>query len=80
MRNKISWWRRDEEGRKYQAQIRWFGGKMSWHKQMARGDEWESYAPDEEDWERADKDLKDRFRRGLVEEKILVVVSKRGAK
>lgn len=80
MRNKISWWRRDEDGRKYQVQIRYFGGNVSWHKQMARYEEWESHEPDEEDWERAEKDLKDRFHRGLVEEKILVVVGKRGGK
>jgi len=80
MRNKISWWRRDEDGRKYQVQIRYFGGSLSWHRQMARHESWEPHQPDEEDWERAEKDMEDRFNRGLVGEKVVNSVRKRGAK
>lgn len=77
MRNKIGWWRRDEEGRKYQVQFQYFGGNFSWRRQMARYEDWEPHQPDEEDWERAEKDMDDRFRRGLVDEKILIQVRQR---
>jgi len=80
MRNKIGWWRRDEEGRKYQVQFRFFGGKLSWHRQMARYEDWEPHDPSEEDWERALQDVTDRLRRGLVREDLVEKVRNRGRK
>jgi hypothetical protein len=80
MRNKIEWWKRDADGRKFQVQLRFFARKLSWRFQPARYEDWEPYEPDEEDWEQAERDMKNRLRRGLIGEDILELVRRRGEK
>ena len=80
MRNKIGWWKRDADGRKFQVQVRFFARKLTWHRQSARYEDWEPYEPDESDWERAEQDMENRFRRGRVRADILELVRRRGKK
>jgi len=79
MRNKIGWWKRDAEGRKFQVQLRFFARKLSWHRQAARYENWEPHTPDEEDWDRAERDMENRYKRGLIRDDILRLVRQRGA-
>ena len=74
MRNRINWWRRDEDGRKYQVELRYFANRLTWHCQPARYESWEPYEPDEVDWERAETDMENRLKRGLVREDIVATV------
>ena len=80
MRNKIEWWKRDTDGRKFQVQIRFFARKLTWHCQSARHESWEPYLPDDDDWEQAEQGMENRFRRGLIREDILNLVRQRGEK
>ncbi|MEZ5277600.1 MAG: hypothetical protein R3F07_14565 [Opitutaceae bacterium] len=80
MRNKIGWWKRDDDGRKFQVQFRYFGDKPSWHCQMARFEDWQPYEPTDEDWDKAIQDMTDRLNRGLIRAHQLEMVKKRGSK
>lgn len=69
MRRHIGWRRRDAEGKAYEVEVSFYGGKIRWRHQYKRFDERETYEPDEEDWERLVDAVEKRVKRGLMGEK-----------
>ncbi len=75
----LGWWKRDEEGRKYQVHLEMFGGKLQWRFQQGRHTQWKDYAnPTDEDWDTAIQLAENRYVRRLIREDALKLVKKRG--
>ena len=50
MNVEIGYWKRTDDGRKFQVRLRVFGKALTWECQPARFQAWEPYpAPDEDD-------------------------------
>ncbi|RME69236.1 MAG: hypothetical protein D6781_09080 [Verrucomicrobia bacterium] len=77
----IGWWKRDEEGRKYQVHLELFGRKLRWRWQRARFERWEDYPdPTDEDWERALELAENRYNRRLITREVLEMIRERRLK
>lgn len=76
----LGWWNRDEDGKKYQVNVRLFGMQLQWTCQRGRFQSWEKYEfPTEEDWDRAIQQAENRYQRRLMTKDALELVRKRGA-
>lgn len=77
----LGWWKRNEEGKKYQVNVRVYGKELQWTCQRSRFEPWEPYGPPtEEDWETALDLVEKRFVRRLVREDVVKLVRERRIK
>jgi hypothetical protein len=71
MARPIGWNKRDPE----------LGGdKLTLYRQLSRFEEWETFTPDEEDWDILTKLAENKFNRGKVKKKHMQVILARGDK
>ena len=79
MNVEIGFWKRTEDGRKFQVRLRVFGGKIRWECQPARFEDWVPYtAPDDEDWDTVIAEANKREPRRVIHDKILALIRRRG--
>jgi hypothetical protein len=77
----LGWWKRNEEGKKYQVNVRVYGKELRWTCQRARFEPWEPYGPPtEEDWDMALDLVEKRYVRRLVREDVVKLVRERRIK
>lgn len=75
----LGWWKRDEDGNKYQVHLEVFGGKLRWRWQRKRFEPWEDYpAPTDEDWETALELAEKRLQRRLIGKELVEKIRRRG--
>jgi hypothetical protein len=75
----LGWWKRDDEGRKFQVHLNLFGGKLAWTWQRARHEPWGPYEkPTDEDWATALELAQNRYQRRLITAYALELVRRRG--
>lgn len=70
----VSWYRRDEEGKRIQLEFKLVREKASWVVHRRRNEPRETYEPEEEDWEELLEQLERNLRRGKVYPKDLAIV------
>lgn len=74
----LGWWKRDDEGKKYQVHLNLFGKDLKWTWQRARNARWEEYeSPTDEDWETALELVENRYQRRLVHKKVVEMIRRR---
>ena len=74
----LGWWSRDDDGRKFQINVRVFGKKLQWRCQRERFEPWTEYGPPtDEDWDKALELVENRFQRKLVREDVVKLVRER---
>lgn len=79
MNVEIGYWKRTDDGRKFQVRLRVFGGKIIWEHQPARFEDWIPYPePDDEDWETVIGEANKREPRRVIHDKILALIRRRG--
>jgi hypothetical protein len=79
MNVEIGYWKRTEDGRKFQVRLRVFGSKITWEYQPARFEAWEPYPePDDDDWETVIEEANKREPRRIIHDKILALIRRRG--
>lgn len=75
----IGWWKRDDEGQKYQVHLNLFGGKLKWSCQRKRAECWTDYGPPtEEDWATALELAENRYQRRLITKDVVEMIRRRG--
>jgi len=80
MNVEIGYWKRTDDGRKFQVRLRVFGKNLTWECQPARFEAWEPYpAPDEDDWQTVIAEANKREPRRVIHDKILALIRRRGA-
>lgn len=70
----VSWYRRDDEGKRIQLEFKLVREKASWVVHRRRNEPREKYEPEEEDWEELLEQLGRNLRRGKVYPKDLAIV------
>lgn len=81
MNVEIGFWKRTEDGRKFQVRLRVFGGNIIWEHQPKRFEPWTAYGPpDDEDWETVIAEANKRKPRRIIHDKIHALILRRGAK
>ncbi|MDE0768645.1 MAG: hypothetical protein OSB19_09660 [Opitutaceae bacterium] len=80
MARPIGWNKRDPELGKLKIEARFFGDKLTLYRQLSRFEEWETFTPDEEDWDILTKLAENKFNRGKVKKKHMQVILARGDK
>ncbi len=80
MHGKIGWWRKDPILGKLKIQVIYHGREFTFQRQAGRFQDWEDFHPDEEDWQRLEKDIFDRVQRGLMDKSWINLVAKREIK
>lgn len=81
MNVEIGFWKRTEDGRKFQVRLRVFGGNIIWEHQPKRFEPWTTYGPpDDEDWETVIAEANKRKPRRIIHDKIHALILRRGAK
>jgi len=79
MNVEIGFWKRTDDGRKFQVRLRVFGKAITWECQPARFEAWEPYpAPDEDDWKTVIAEADKREPRRVIHDKILALIRRRG--
>lgn len=76
----IGWTKKDPELGKLKIEARFFGPKLTFHRQAGRFEAWEAFTPNEEDWDRLNELAENKFRRGKVQEKQMRIIQARGEK
>ena len=76
----IGWTKKDTELGKLKIEARFFGLKLTFHRQAGRFEPWESFEPVEEDWDTLNELAENKFRRGKVQEKQMRIIKARGEK
>ena len=76
----IGWTKRDPELGKLKIEARFFGSKLTFHRQAGRFESWETFTPDEEDWDRLNELAENKYCRGKVQEKQMRIIQARGEK
>ncbi len=76
----IGWNKRDPELGKLKIEARFFGSQLTFHRQAARFEEWETFAPSEEDWDTLTQLAENKFQRGKVQKKQMLIIRARGEK
>jgi hypothetical protein len=75
----LGWWKRDDDGKKYQIHLEMFGGKLRWRCQRQRAERWQDYGPpSDEDWTMAVKLAEHRYYRRLITKQVVELVRRRG--
>jgi len=80
MARPIGWNKRDPELGKLKIEARFFGDKLTLYRQLSCFEEWETFTPDEEDWDILTKLAENKFNRGKVKKKHMQVILARGDK
>ena len=70
----LSWYRRDETGKRQQIEFKLVRDKPEWIIHRERFEPRESYEPDEEDWDTLIEQMEKNLRRGKVYPKDLDIV------
>jgi hypothetical protein len=76
----IGWTKKDPELGKLKIEARFFGPQLTFHRQAGRFESWETFTPDEEDWDRLNELAENKYRRGKVQEKQMRIIKARGEK
>ncbi len=76
----IGWTKKDPELGKLKIEARFFGPQLTFHRQAGRFESWETFTPDEEDWDRLNELAENKYRRGKVQEKQMRIIQARGEK
>lgn len=76
----IGWTKKDPELGKLKIEARFFGPTLTFHRQAGRFESWETFTPDEEDWDRLNELAENKYRRGKVQEKQMRIIQARGEK
>jgi len=76
----IGWTKKDPELGKLKIEARFFGPKLTFHRQAGRFESWETFTPDDEDWDRLNELAENKYRRGKVQEKQMRIIQARGEK
>ena len=75
----IGFWKRTDDGRKFQVRLRIFGGNLLWECQPARFQSWEPYTtPDDDDWNKVFAEANMREPRRVIHDKMLALIRRRG--
>lgn len=75
----LGWWKRSDDGAKYQVHLNDFGGKLQWTCQRRRFEAWQPYGPpNDEDWATALDLAEKRYQRRLVTKRIVDLIRRRG--
>jgi len=79
MNVEIGFWKRTDDGRKFQVRLRIFGGNLLWEYQPARFQPWETYlTPDDDDWNKVIAEANMREPRRVIHDKMLALIRRRG--
>ena len=70
----LSWYRRDEFGKRQQIEFKLVKEKAEWMIHRERNEPREAYQPDDEDWESLIEQLEKYLQRGKVYPKDLAIV------
>lgn len=70
----LSWYRRDESGKRQQIEFKLVKEKAEWIIHRERFEPRESYQPDDEDWETLIENMQRNLQRGKVYPKDLEIV------
>ncbi|HCR28490.1 MAG TPA: hypothetical protein DIV79_00545 [Opitutae bacterium] len=76
----IGWTKKDPDLGKLKIEARFFGSKLTFHRQNGRFEPWEIFTPDNEDWDTLNELAENKFRRGKVQEKQMRIIQARGEK
>jgi hypothetical protein len=76
----IGWTKKDPELGKLKIEARFFGPQLTFHRKAGRFESWETFTPDEEDWDRLNELAENKYRRGKVQEKQMRIIKARGEK
>ena len=76
----IGWNKRDPELGKLKIEARFFGPALTFHRQSGRFEQWETFTPSEEDWDKLIELAENKFQRGKVKKKQMQIIRARGDK
>lgn len=76
----IGWNKRDPELGKLKIEARFFGPTLTFHRQVGRFEQWETFTPSEEDWDKLTELAENKFQRGKVQKKQMQIIRARGDK
>ncbi len=76
----IGWIKRDPELGKLKIEARFFGPALTFHRQAGRFEQWETFTPDEEDWDKLVELAENKFQRGKLKQAQLRIIQARGIK
>ncbi len=69
MAMEFGWWSKDDEVGKFQVVVEVHGGNITWTRKYGHHIPWESYKPQEEDWDRLLSEAERRVPRRLLSPK-----------
>jgi len=70
----LSWYRRDENGKRQQIEFKLVREKAEWVIHRERFEPREAYQPDEEDWDTLMENMERNFKRGKIYPKDMEIV------
>jgi len=76
----IGWNKRDPERGKLKIEARFFGPHLTFHRQAARFEPWETFTPSEEDWDKLTELAENKFDRGKLNDSQMKIIRARGEK
>ena len=62
----FGWWKKTPEDGKFQVNVRWHGGNLSWTKKQGHHSSWEEFAPVAEDLDQLMHEADRRVPRRLI--------------
>lgn len=65
----FGWWDKDEEGKKWQINVRFHGGNVVFSRHHGHHTSWEDFDPTDEQWDRLLKEAERRLPRRLMSTK-----------
>ena len=76
----IGWIKRDPDLGKLKIEARFFGPKLTFHRQAGRFEQFEEFKPTTEDWDKLTELAENKYQRGKVQEGQMKIIRKRGRK
>jgi hypothetical protein len=76
----IGWNKRDPELGKLKIEARFFGSALTFYRQSGRFEQWETFTPSEEDWDKLNVLAENKFQRGKMQKKQMRIIRARGDK
>lgn len=70
----VAWYRKDEDGRKFQIEFKLIKEKASWKARRERFEPREDYLPEKEDWDQLLDAMERNLKRGKVYPEDLTIV------
>lgn len=65
----FGWWEKDDEGKKWQVNVRFHGGNVAFIRKHGHHQSWEDFAATDEHWDRLLSEAEKRLPRRLMSQK-----------